>query len=137
MKRGAQPTHSVSSPGSSAGRGGRSDAQRREAAPDPALDENLLKAHMRMRGDEYVASVYATTLWSRHRDRGRRRSSSAILFVSAGVACPGLVIGDPAPGPRHRVTFFVLKGAPASKAKDRGTQDRPRIRSGDELRLAR
>src|SRR5579863_6835200 len=29
---------------------------------DQLLDEQLLKAHMRIRGDEYLAKVYATTL---------------------------------------------------------------------------
>src|SRR5215472_10087343 len=30
--------------------------------PDPLLAENLVKAHMRIRADEYMAQVYATTL---------------------------------------------------------------------------
>lgn len=30
--------------------------------PDPLLEENLVKAHMRIRADEYMAQVYATTL---------------------------------------------------------------------------
>lgn len=30
--------------------------------PDPVLEENLLKAHMRLRAEEFLAAVYATTI---------------------------------------------------------------------------
>ncbi|MGI0132719.1 MAG: type II secretion system F family protein [Thermoplasmata archaeon] len=45
-------------------------------APDLILEENLLKAHMRIRADEYLALVYATT-----------------LFAAIGLGVTGVVLG--------------------------------------------
>lgn len=88
-------------------------------AIDPALEENLLKAHMRLRADEYIAVVYAQTLFAAIGLVGAGIGlgvfldlvASFTLAIIAAVVIP--VLGVPA-------TFAVLRGAPSSKAKGRG-----------------
>src|SRR5579871_1343579 len=75
---------------------------------DPAIDENLLKAHMRIRGDEYVAYVYGVT----------------VLVAAAAVAAAVLLF----------FLLFVVAGAgllgmPGSTAKSRGTKINAKISS--------
>ena len=61
VKRGAQPTHSpLTGFQQWAWRTFRDKVTAQP--PDPVLEENLVKAHMRIRADEYTAQVYATTL---------------------------------------------------------------------------
>ena len=118
LKRGEQPTHSSMS-------GFQRWAWRTFRArvlarpPDPTLDENLVKAHIRMRSDEYVAMVYATTLVV-----GIATAVAGVvvgfLFVSAGVTFLGILIGVLLPVFGTVGTFFVMQGTPASKAKERG-----------------
>ncbi len=118
LKRGAQPTHSGMS---GFQRWAWSTFRSRVLArpPDPVLDENLVKAHIRMRSDEYLAVVYATTMVV-----GIATAVAGIvvgyLFVSAGVAFLGILIGVLLPVFGTIGSYFVLKGTPASKAKDRG-----------------
>jgi archaeal flagellar protein FlaJ len=87
--------------------------------PDPILEENLIKAHMRVRADEYMATVYASTLVV-----GIATVVAGIavglLFVLSGVVLLGLVIGILLPILGPVGTFFVLQSTPGSKAKDRG-----------------
>ena len=117
LKRGEHPTHSGLSPFQRwAWRMFRSRVLARP--PDPALEENLVKAHMRVRADEYMATVYATTL------------VVAIATVVVGVVLGalfslfgslflGLVIGILLPVFGTLGTFFVLQSTPGSKAKER------------------
>ena len=88
-------------------------------APDPILEENLVKAHMRVRADEYIATVYAATLVV-----GIVTVVAGIalgvLFVLAGVVLIGLLLGILLPILGPVATFFVLQSTPGSKAKDRG-----------------
>ena len=88
-------------------------------APDPGLEENLVKAHMRVRADEYLATVYATTVVV-----GIATLVAGVavglLFVLSGVLLLGLVIGVLLPVFGTVGTFFVLQSTPGSRAKDRG-----------------
>jgi len=118
LKRGQQPTHS-----------GLTGFQRwswkmfrqrvLERPPDPGLEENLLKAHMRIRADEYMATVYGATIFV-----GIATLVAGIvvglLFAYSGALFLGVVIGILLPILGTVGTFFVLKSTPGSKAKDRG-----------------
>jgi archaeal flagellar protein FlaJ len=87
--------------------------------PDPTLEENLVKAHMRIRADEYMATVYATTVVV-------AVASIAIgigvglLFLLSGSAIFGILIlvGLPVLAPIG--TFYAMPSTPASTAKTRG-----------------
>ena len=76
--------------------------------PDPLLDEQLLKAHMRIRGDEYLARVYATTL------------VATIVLSLSGLLTLGILAAVALPVLGAVGTFFVLKGAPGGTARSRG-----------------
>jgi len=118
LKRGQQPSHT----GLSAFQrwAWRTFRQRvLERPPDPALEENLMKAHMRIRADEYMATVYATTVVV---GIATLVAGAVVgfLFVSLGVLLLGVVIGVLLPILGTVGTFFVLQSTPGSKAKDRG-----------------
>jgi archaeal flagellar protein FlaJ len=94
--------------------------------PDPALEENLIKAHMRVRADEYMATVYATTVVV---------AAVAIavgvgvglLFVLSGQVLFGLIVGIGLPILAPVGTFFAMPSTPASTAKTRGRKIDQRI----------
>jgi archaeal flagellar protein FlaJ len=87
--------------------------------PDPTLEENLIKAHMRVRGDEYVAKVLASTV---------------VVGIVAGAAAIGVglflyFVHQPllalAAGALLAVlgpvgTYGVMLAMPGTTAKDRG-----------------
>ena len=87
--------------------------------PDPVLEENLVKAHMRIRADEYVATVYATTI-----------VVAAVtivvgigvglLLVLSGQLIFGLLIGIALPIVGPVGTYFGMLSTPGSTAKTRG-----------------
>src|SRR5579863_4971355 len=82
--------------------------------PNLLLEENLVKAHMRVRADEFLASVYATTLLV-----GIVTAVVGVVlgvvFLLSGTLIIGVVlfllpvIATPA-------TFYGMQGTPASKA---------------------
>ena len=117
FKRGEHPTHSGLSPFQRwAWRMFRARVLSRP--PDPALEENLVKAHMRVRADEYMATVYATTLVV--------AIATVVVGVVVGVLFSllgslflGLIIGILLPILGTVGTFFVLQSTPGSKAKER------------------
>jgi len=118
LKRGEQPTHSTLS--GFQRWAWRTFRNRVLAKPiDPTLDENLLKAHMRVRADEYMAQVYATTLVA-----GIAATAAGVgvglLFLTSGVFLLGLVVLILLPVLGFVGTFFVLQAQPGSKAKERG-----------------
>ncbi len=117
VKRGAQPTHSsLTGFQRWAWRTFRDQVAKRPS--DPALDENLLKAHMRIRGDEYVAGVYGTAVLAAIGLSVAAVVLGLILFVSGlGLLSAAVVLLPVAGAP---AAFFVLMGAPSSKAKARG-----------------
>ncbi len=118
LKRGSQPTHSSMS-GFQRWAWSTFRARVLAHAPDPTLDENLVKGHIRMRSDEYMAVVYATTVVV---GIATLVAGAVVgyLFVSAGIAFLGILIGVLLPVFGTIGTFFVLKGTPGSKAKERG-----------------
>jgi flagellar protein FlaJ len=85
---------------------------------DPLLDESLLRAHIRMRGDEYMAFVLGTTV--------------VVTIALAAVGVVLAILGDVALGLGPiafaflglpllgLVAYVILPGQPAGKAKARG-----------------
>ncbi len=125
LKRGEQPTHSTLSAFQRwAWRMFRGRVLARP--PDPSLEENLLKAHMRVRADEYMATVYATTLVA-----GVALAAVGVvvgaLFWLSGSAFLGIGIGIALPVLGPLLTFLLLAGMPASRAKERGRKIDRRI----------
>jgi len=118
LKRGSQPTHSSMS-GFQRWAWKTFRARVLARPPDPTLDENLVKAHIRMRSDEYMAVTYATTVVVAIATIVAG-GVVGFLFVSSGVAFLGILIGVLLPIFGTIGTFFVLKGTPGSKAKERG-----------------
>jgi len=118
LKRGAQPTHS-SMTGFQRWSWKTFRARVLAKPPDPTLDENLLKAHIRMRSDEYMAVVYATTVVAAIATVVAG-AVVGFLFVSLGSLLLGLLIGILLPVFGTVGTFFLLQGTPGSKAKERG-----------------
>ncbi|MGP8073124.1 MAG: type II secretion system F family protein [Thermoplasmata archaeon] len=120
LKRGAQPTHS-SLTGFQRWCWKTFRNQVLARPPDPTLEENLLKAHIRLRADEYMTTVYGTT-----------------IAVAAGMVVAGIVVafflidlvGLPVylgiaaavalPAVGAVGTFFAMPGQPGSTAKARG-----------------
>ena len=118
LKRGQHPTHSTLTPFQRwAWRTFRARVMARP--PDPVLEENLVKAHLRVRADEYMATVYAATLLTAI---GTVVAGVVVglLFVLSGALLLGLVIGILLPILGSVGAFFVLQSTPGSKAKERG-----------------
>jgi len=119
LRRGQQPTPSTLSP-----------FQKwawkvfgpRIAAKEPniVLEENLVKAHIRVRADEYTATAYATAVVV-----GIATAAIGVglglVFLLRGVDVLGIglfflpVVATP-------VAYMVLQGTPGSTAKSRGTK---------------
>jgi flagellar protein FlaJ len=124
VKRGEQPSHSTLTGFQQwAWRTFRARIQAKPA--DPTLEENLLKAHMRIRADEYLAFCFAATL------------IAAAVFVVGGIVLGillylaigplGLVLALIPPIAGTPLANVVLKGAPGSKARSRGKDIDTRI----------
>ncbi len=96
---------------------------------DPAIDENLLKAHMRIRGDEYVAYVYGVTVLVAAAAVAAAVLLFFLLFVVAGAGLLGIVLPAILPIVVIPATFFILLGMPGSTAKSRGTKINAKISS--------
>ena len=117
LKRGEQPTPSTLTPFQRwAWRvfGPRLSAKE----PNIVLEESLVKAHMRVRADEYLATVYATALVVGIATAAVGVGLGVILILS-GSPLFGLgllvlpVVATPA-------AFVILEGTPASNARTRG-----------------
>ncbi|HKV89822.1 MAG TPA: type II secretion protein F, partial [Thermoplasmata archaeon] len=118
LKRGEQPTHSPLTPFEAwAWKTFRGRVTNRP--PDPLLDEQLLKAHIRIRGDEYLAKVYATTVVAVIALAVVGVVLAVFLNVE-GLAFLGIALGVALPVLGGVGSFFGLKGAPGGKAKSRG-----------------
>jgi flagellar protein FlaJ len=87
--------------------------------PDPSLEENLLKAHMRIRADEYMATVYGTTVVA-----GVALAVAGIavyVFLSfLGLGLLALLLALALPLGVTPLVFVVMPGHPAGVAKARG-----------------
>ena len=118
LKRGQQPTHS-SLTGFQRWCWKTFQKRVQEKPPDPILEENLLKAHMRIRADEYMATVWGTTVVVAIATIVAG-IAVGLLFVLSGVLILGIAIGILLPLLGPIGTFFVLQSTPGSKAKERG-----------------
>jgi archaeal flagellar protein FlaJ len=95
--------------------------------PDPLLEESLLKAHMRIRADEYLAVVYAQTLIAAIALAVTGVVMGIFLAFVVGSPLLGLVAGVVLPVMLTPLLFFALRGMPASTAKKRGREIDRRI----------
>jgi archaeal flagellar protein FlaJ len=118
VKRGDQPTHSTLTPFQQWA-WKTFKARVLQKPPDPLLEENLLKAHMRIRADEYMATVYASTVFAAI---GTVIAGIVvgIIFATLGLLIVGLAIGVLLPIGGTVGVFFMLQGQPSSKARSRG-----------------
>jgi archaeal flagellar protein FlaJ len=118
LKKGGQPTHSSLS---SFQRWAWKTFKNRVLAkpPDPVLEENLVKAHMRMRADEFMATVYATALVAAIATLVAGIAIGVIL-IDSGSFLFGILIAIALPVFGTLGAFFGLQGGPASRAKVRG-----------------
>jgi archaeal flagellar protein FlaJ len=120
LKRGAQPTHSTLTPFQ---RWCWRTFRQRVLAhpPDPVLEENLLKAHTRLRADEYMAMVYGTTVVAA---LGLAAAGVGVaFFLTALVGLPlvvGVAVGVALPVFGSLGVFFGMPSTPGSTAKARG-----------------
>jgi archaeal flagellar protein FlaJ len=89
---------------------------------DPVLEENLLKAHMRIRADEYAAYVLGVTILIAAAVIVAAVILFVLLFVVAGAGLIGILIPAILPIIVIPLTYFVLMGMPGSAAKSRGTK---------------
>ncbi|MGI0129536.1 MAG: type II secretion system F family protein [Thermoplasmata archaeon] len=118
LKRGAQPTHSsLTAFQRWAWRTFRGRVLAKP--PDPVLEENLVKAHMRMRADEFLATVYATAVVAAI-GTVAAGVALAVIFISSGSELLGLLLGIALPVFGTIGAFYGLQGSPASRAKVRG-----------------
>ncbi len=117
LKRGEQPTPSTIS-GFQRWAWRTFGARVSARPPNPVLEENLVKAHMRVRSDEFLANIYATTLVV----------GIATAAIGIGLGSWFLLSGDLLVGgglfalPVVAVlgTFFLMQATPSTRAKDRG-----------------
>jgi archaeal flagellar protein FlaJ len=118
LKKGEQPTHSTLTPFQRWA--WKTFRNRVLAKPvDPLLEENLLKAHMRIRADEYLATCWASAVIAGIVGV----VAGAVLFYllfEGGLLIFGVVAIVLLPIVAAVGAFFGLQGAPASKAKVRG-----------------
>jgi flagellar protein FlaJ len=119
VKRGEQPTHSTLT---SFQRWSWRTFRNRVLTkpPNPTLEENLLKAHMRIRADEYMATVYGATVVA-----GIGLTVTGVLvgiFLGVVLGSPvfGIIGGIALPVAGTPLVFGIMPGLPASAAKTRG-----------------
>ncbi|MGA8303777.1 MAG: type II secretion system F family protein [Thermoplasmata archaeon] len=118
LKRGQQPTHS-SLTGFQRWAWRTFRGRVLAKPPNPILEENLVKAHMRMRADEFMATVYATTVVVTIA-MVVAGVVVGVLFIDSGSFLIGLLIAIALPVFGAVGTFFALQGSPGSRAKVRG-----------------
>jgi archaeal flagellar protein FlaJ len=87
--------------------------------PDPLLEENLLKAHMRMRADEFLATCWASAVLAAV-GLGVGGVILFYLLYEGGLAIFGVLALILLPIVGFAGAFYGLQGGPASKAKMRG-----------------
>jgi archaeal flagellar protein FlaJ len=118
VKKGAQPTHSTLNPLQRwAWRTFRDRVTK--LPPNPALEENLVKAHMRIRADEYMAYVYGMTIII-----GVVLTVVGIvlglILATTGSLLFGIVAAVVIPVLGTIMVFVILPSQPGSAAKSRG-----------------
>jgi flagellar protein FlaJ len=125
VKKGGQPTHSTLNP---IQRWAWKTFRDRVTAkpPDPTLDENLLKAHMRIRGDEYLAFVYGGTLIAAI-VLTIAGVGAALFFYAVGDPSLAFIIGPVVPVLGTFLAYLLLKVTPGATANGRGKKIDSRI----------
>ncbi len=93
---------------------------------DDELEENLLKAHMKIRPEEYISFMYMAALLVAIVSI-ILAVIIIILFMILDMFFIGLILGIMLPILLPILVFFVLKSSPASKAKSRGRDIDKRI----------
>jgi flagellar protein FlaJ len=86
---------------------------------DPNLDDNLVKAHMRIRADEYTANALATAVVAGIVTTVVGIGLGVFLYLQ-GLALFGILAAVLLPIVGTAGAYYGLLGAPSSKAKDRG-----------------
>lgn len=89
-----------------------------KAKENPDLEDNLLKAHMKIRPEEYIAYVWMTTIIVSVVAVIAAIALSALLFALAG-SIKGIIIGVIIVVVLPVMTYFILLRSPGSKAKGR------------------
>jgi len=125
LKRGQQPTHSTLT-GFQQWAWKTFKGRVLAKPPDPILEENLVKAHMRIRADEYMASVYATTVVTAIATVVAG-AVIGFIFITSGLFLFGVLLAIALPVFGSVGAFFALQGMPASTAKSRGRKIDQRI----------
>jgi flagellar protein FlaJ len=95
--------------------------------PDPLLEESLLKSHMRIRADEYLAVVYAETFIAAIALAVTGALLGFFLAFVVGSPVLGLVAGIVLPVLLTPMLFVLLRGMPGSRARSRGREIDRRI----------
>jgi len=93
---------------------------------DDELEENLLKAHMKIRPEEYLAFLYLTSIILAIVGIVVG-IVMIIIFTLLGMFMTGLLLAILLPVGLPLMAFFILKSSPASKAKKRGRDIDKRI----------
>ncbi len=117
LKRGEQPTPSTIS-GFQRWAWRTFGARVSARPPNPLLEENLVKAHMRVRADEFLANIYATTLVV-----GIATAAIGVGLGSWFLLSGEILLGAPLfalPVVAVLGTFYGMQATPSSRAKDRG-----------------
>ncbi|HEY6238026.1 MAG TPA: type II secretion system F family protein [Thermoplasmata archaeon] len=125
VKKGGQPTHSTLNP---IQRWAWKTFRDRVTAkpPDPSLDENLVKAHMRIRGDEYLAFVYGATVIAAV-VLTIAGVGAAVFFLAVGDPNLAIILGFAIPVLGTLVSYVLLKATPGATANGRGKKIDSRI----------
>jgi archaeal flagellar protein FlaJ len=118
LKRGEQPTHSTLT-GFQRWCWKTFRARVLAKPPDPSLEENLLKAHLRIRADEYMTTVYGTTVVVAVALTVAALAVYVFLsFLGLGLLALLLAVALPLGG--VPLVFVMMPGHPAGVAKTRG-----------------
>jgi flagellar protein FlaJ len=126
VKRGDQPSHSALTPFQQWA--WRTFRNRVTAKPvDPNLDENLVKAHMRIRGDEYLAFCLAATVVAAAALTVGGIVVAIVFYSLIGIG--GIILGAILPLGGTFMVNLLLKAAPGGKARSRGKDIDKRISS--------
>jgi flagellar protein FlaJ len=125
VKKGAQPTHSTLNP---IQRWSWKTFRDRVTSkpPDPSLDENLVKAHMRIRGDEYLAFVYGATVIAAV-VLTIAGIAAAVFFFAVGDPTLAIILGFAIPVLGTLAAYVLLKATPGATANSRGKKIDSRI----------
>lgn len=126
LKRGEQPAPSTIS-GFQRWAWKRFGARLGAREPNPVLEENLVKAHLRVRADEYLANIYGMTLVVGIATAVVGAGLSAFLFLTSAVSPEIALLPLLLPALGVLGTYYGMLGTPSSRAKERGRKIDRRI----------